>query len=102
MNCNFEHPPLGKYLIGFATLFGFGRFFYLFLMFGSSLLVYFLVKNLFASELLGFFAGFLLVLDTVFINSHRFLLLDPLAVFFFLLSLYFVLSRSSLIASGVF
>ncbi|MEM1900060.1 MAG: phospholipid carrier-dependent glycosyltransferase [Zestosphaera sp.] len=103
IECNFEHPPLGKYLIGFVVLFGFGRVFYLlFLMFGSSLLVYFLVKNLFASELLGFFAGFLLVLDTVFINSHRFLLLDPLAVFFFLLSLYFVLSRSSLIASGVF
>ncbi|MEM3142623.1 MAG: phospholipid carrier-dependent glycosyltransferase [Zestosphaera sp.] len=102
ISCNFEHPPLGKYLIGFATLFGFGRFFYLFLMFGSSLLVYFLVKNLFASELLGFFSCFFLILDTVFINSHRFLLLDPLAVFFFLLSLYFVLSRSSLIASGVF
>lgn len=100
--CNFEHPPLGKYLIGFVELFGFGKVFYLFLMFGSSLLAYVLVKTLFGSDLLGLFTGLFLVLDTVFLNSHRFLLLDPPAVFFFLLSLYFVLVCSSVVVSGVF
>ncbi|MFN3268427.1 MAG: phospholipid carrier-dependent glycosyltransferase [Zestosphaera sp.] len=102
INCNFEHPPLGKYLIGFAELLGFSRIFYLLLLFGSSLLTYVLVKDLIGSRLLGFFAGFLLVLDTVFFNSHRFLLLDPLAIFFLLLSFYFVFVRSSVIVSGFF
>ncbi|MGC8975739.1 MAG: hypothetical protein ACP5KB_06060 [Thermoprotei archaeon] len=101
-SCNFEHPPLGKYLIGFSVLFGFGRLLYLFLMFGSSLLVFVLVRRLLGSELLGFLACSFLVLDTVFLNSHRFLLLDPPALFFFLLSLYFLLVRSSLTASAVF
>ncbi len=98
--CNFEHPPLGKYLIGFGELFGFGRFLYLFFVFGSSFLVFVLVRFLLGSELLSFLAGSFLVLDTVFFNSHRFLLLDPPAIFFVLLSLYFILVRSSLIASA--
>ncbi len=102
INCNFEHPPLGKYLIGFAVLIGLGNALYLFLVVGSSLLVYFLVRDLLGSGLLGFFAGFLLVLDTVFLNTHRFLLLDPPAIFFLLLSLYFVFSRSSALISGFF
>jgi len=100
--CNFEHPPLGKYLIGFAELFGFGRFLYLFFMIGSSFLVLVLVRFLLGSDLLGFLAGSFLILDTVFFNSHRFLLLDPPAIFFTLLSLYFILVRSSLTASAFF
>ncbi|WP_205128620.1 hypothetical protein, partial [Escherichia coli] len=44
INCNFEHPPLGKYLIGSAVLLGLGSALYLFLVVGSSLLVYFLVR----------------------------------------------------------
>ena len=101
-SCNFEHPPLSKYLIGFFTLLGFSRFLYLFFMFGSSFLVFVLVRCLLGSDLLSLLTGFFLVLDTVFLNSHRFLLLDPPAVFFLLLSLYFLFSNSSLIASAVF
>ncbi|MEO3993331.1 MAG: hypothetical protein QN229_03350 [Desulfurococcaceae archaeon TW002] len=102
INCNFEHPPLGKYLIGFTELLGFSRVFYLLLLFGSSLLAYVLVRGLLGSGLLGFFVGFLLVLDTVFLNTHRFLLLDPPAIFFLFLSFYFVFVRFSLVFSGIF
>ena len=101
-SCNFEHPPFGKYLIGFADLLGFGRLLYLFFMLGSSFLVYVLVRFLLGSDLLGFLAGVFLVLDTVFFNSHRFLLLDPPAIFFTLLSMYFILVRSSPIVSAFF
>jgi len=101
-SCNFEHPPFGKYLIGFADLLGFGRLLYLFFMLGSSFLVYVLVRFLLGSDLLGFLAGAFLVLDTVFFNSHRFLLLDPPTIFFTLLSMYFILVRSSPIVSAFF
>lgn len=100
--CNFEHPPLGKYLIGFFELFGFGRFAYMFLFVGSSVFVFLIARSLVSSGSTALLTTSFIILDTVFINTYRHLLLDPPAVFLLLLSLYLMLLRGSLILSGLF
>lgn len=68
-------------------LFGFSRYFYGLLFFGSVFLVYGLCRR-FGFSFVGFLFVFLLVFDTVYFNTFRFLLLDPVAVFFSILGIY--------------
>lgn len=100
--CNFEHPPLGKYLIGLLELFGLGRFFFLLLLAGSSILTFVITRYVLESECLAFLVASFLALDTVFINTYRHLLLDPPALFLLLLSLYLTLVKDSPLLSGLF
>jgi predicted membrane-bound dolichyl-phosphate-mannose-protein mannosyltransferase len=76
-SCNFEHPPLGKYLIGFLELFGLGRFFFLFLLLCSSILAFLISRHVLESGCLAFLVAAFIMLDTVFVNTFRHLLLDP-------------------------
>ncbi len=100
--CNFEHPPLGKYLIGFLELLGFSRVVFLLLLASSSILTFLIVRNLVGSDSTAFLTASFLALDTVFVNAHRHLLLDPPAVFLLLLSLYLMLVRGHPLLSGLF
>ncbi|MEM2021527.1 MAG: hypothetical protein QXP80_04820 [Zestosphaera sp.] len=100
--CNFEHPPLGKYLIGFLELLDFSRLAFLLLLACSSLLTFLITRNLVDSGSIAFLTASFLVLDTVFINTYRHLLLDPPAVSLLLLSLYLILVRDSLLLSSLF
>jgi len=92
LSCNFEHPPLAKYIIGFAWLYGFARPLYVVLYATSSLLVFLVVYRLTSSYVASLLSATLLALDTVYYNTHRYLLLDPPALFFALLALYAYLS----------
>ncbi|MDW8086303.1 MAG: hypothetical protein RMI45_08740 [Ignisphaera sp.] len=97
--CNFEHPPFGKYLIGILTILGISRPVFIFIGALSSFLVCRVCSMISGSSFLGFLAGLLLALDTLFLNVHRFLLLDPVAVFLFLLGLYTLLHGRIFISS---
>jgi 4-amino-4-deoxy-L-arabinose transferase-like glycosyltransferase len=92
LSCNFEHPPLAKYIIGFARLYGFARSLYVVLYAASSLLVFLVIYRLTSSYAASLLSATLLALDTVYYNTHRYLLLDPPALFFALLALYAYLS----------
>jgi hypothetical protein len=89
MNCNFEHPPLAKYFIGFFSLLGIAGIVYIVLAIASGVLLYLMIKDYTSGDrcaelsILVFF-----LFDTTIFNTYRFLLLDPLAVFFALLSIY--------------
>lgn len=87
IQCNFEHPPFAKYLIGFLSLFGVGRHAFLLLGVFTGFLIY-LFARVYGYSLPGFIAGLLLVFDTIYFNTHRFLLLDPIAVFMAVSALY--------------
>ena len=88
LHCNFEHPPLGKYIIGFAEIYYFSRLLYLVLYFTSTLLVFLITLKFTGNYVTSLLAALLLYFDTIFYNTHRYLLLDPLAVFFTLLAVY--------------
>ena len=91
---NFQHPPLVKYLFGFATLF-FGNpywvqiFFALFLIF----LTYLLGKMAFKKREVAFLASLFLVFDPLLKDNITQLLLDPaqavFSLFYIILALYF-------------
>jgi len=92
MNCNFEHPPFAKYFIGFFSVFNVARLAYLILGIASGLMLYLLVRDLITTgkdHLLGLVVSALFLFDTIVFNTYRFLLLDPLAVFLSLVSIYF-------------
>jgi predicted membrane-bound dolichyl-phosphate-mannose-protein mannosyltransferase len=91
MNCNFEHPPFAKYFIGFFSVLNVARLAYLILGIASGLMLYLLVRDLISTgndRLLRLVVSALFLFDTIVFNTHRFLLLDPLAVFLTLLSIY--------------
>jgi len=90
MNCNFEHPPLAKYFIGFFSLLGIAGIVYFVLAIVSGVLLYLMINDYTSGDWcaeLSIVVFFLF--DTIIFNTCRFLLLDPLAVFFALLSIYF-------------
>jgi uncharacterized membrane protein len=91
MLCNFEHPPFAKYVIGFSSILGFSRDLFLMFYVFSCIFLFLIVYNVSGDFLLGLFSSLFLFFDTLFFNVHRFLLLDPVAVFFSLISLYLVL-----------
>jgi hypothetical protein len=91
MLCNFEHPPFAKYVIGFSSILGFSRYLFLVFYVFSCIFLFLIVYNVSGDFLLGLFSSLFLFFDTLFFNVHRFLLLDPVAVFFSLISLYLVL-----------
>jgi hypothetical protein len=101
MNCNFEHPPLAKYFIGFFSLLRISGIVYSVLAIASGVLLYLMIKDYTSGDwcaelsILVFF-----LFDTTIFNTCRFLLLDPLAVFFALLSIY-LFQRSYRWASAV-
>jgi predicted membrane-bound dolichyl-phosphate-mannose-protein mannosyltransferase len=101
--CNFEHPPLAKYIIGALHVLGISRTVFLLLYALSSTMLMLIVYKVSGSLSLALTSSTLLFFDTLFFNSHRFLLLDPIAIFFSLTSLYLALlnrARLSAIAAG--
>jgi hypothetical protein len=89
INCNFEHPPLAKYFIGLFSILGIARFIYGGLALASGVLLYLLVRDFSGGNWICGVSLFLFFLfDTIVFNTHRFLLLDPVALFFALLSVY--------------
>lgn len=74
---NFDHPPLIKYLFGYAILY-FKNPYIVQMLFGCLLLLslYFLGLKVFASSLIASLACIFLILDPVFLDSSSQLLLD--------------------------
>ena len=102
--CNFEHPPFAKYVIGFSYVFGFSRVLFLLLYAFSSIFLFLIVYRLSNDLVLSLFSSSFLFFDTLFFNTYRFLLLDPIAVFLSLASLYLAFSacfKSSAILAGL-
>ena len=90
--CNFEHPPFAKYVIGFFHILGFSRILFMF-FYALSCYLLFLVLYMLSHDLgVSLFSSLLLFFDTLFFNTYRFLLLDPVAVVLSLASLYLALS----------
>jgi predicted membrane-bound dolichyl-phosphate-mannose-protein mannosyltransferase len=87
--CNFEHPPFAKYFIGLFSILGIARFIHVGLALASGVLLYLLVRG-FSSDkgICGLTVFLFFLFDTIVFNTHRFLLLDPVALFFALLSIY--------------
>jgi len=104
MLCNFEHPPFAKYVIGFSHLLGFSRALFMFFYALSCYLLFLAVYRLFQDFGVSMFVSLLLFFDTLFFNTFRFLLLDPVAVVFSLASLYLAFSawfRASVALAGL-
>ena len=99
------HPPLGKWLISIGIrIFGNNEFGWRFsaAIFGSLsvLLIYLIVKKLFASEFLSITAALLFSLDGLNLVMSRVALLDIFLMVFILLAFYFLLSNNY-IAVGI-
>lgn len=90
IECNFEHPPLAKYLIGLLYQIDPWRLSLRALYAGSALVIYVICKRLGLGRV-AFICSTLFLLDTIVFNTYRFYLLDPFSVFFVLLSVYFSL-----------
>jgi len=95
------HPPLGKWLIGIGIrIFGNNEFGWRFsaAIFGSFavLLIYLIVKKLFASEFLSITAALLFALDGLNLVMSRVALLDIFLMVFILLAFYFLLLNNYL------
>ncbi|KRO50314.1 MAG: hypothetical protein ABR73_05000, partial [Actinobacteria bacterium BACL4 MAG-121001-bin59] len=95
------HPPLGKWLIGIGIrIFGNNEFGWRFsaAIFGSLavLLIYLIVKKLFASEFLSITAALLFALDGLNLVMSRIALLDIFLMVFILLAFYFLLLNNYL------
>ena len=87
--CNFEHPPLAKYFIGLFSILGIARFIYGGLARASGVLLYLLVRDFWGGNwICGVIVFLFFLFDTIVFNTHRFLPLDPVALFFALLSVY--------------
>ena len=91
ISCNFEHPPFAKYVIGAIYVLGVSRYLFLLLYALSCSLVFLTVYEVSRSYAVALLPSFLLLFDTVFLNTFRFLLLDPVAVFLSVLSTYLLL-----------
>ena len=89
--CNFEHPPFAKYVIGATYVLGVSRYLLLLLYALSCSLVFLAVYEVSRSYSVALLPSILLLLDTVFLNTFRFLLLDPVAVFLSVLGTYLLL-----------
>jgi predicted membrane-bound dolichyl-phosphate-mannose-protein mannosyltransferase len=104
MLCNFEHPPFAKYVIGFSHLLGFSRVLFMFFYALSCYLLFLAVYRLFQDFGVSVFVSLLLFFDTLFFNTFRFLLLDPVAIVLSLASLYLAFSawfRASAALAGL-
>lgn len=90
---NSDHPPLGKYIIGWFTLFtGNNRMVSIFFAFGNLALVFFIIYFLTRSTLLSSFGILLLSFDSMFVDQiiHS-PILDIIQVFFLVLYLLFLI-----------
>jgi len=85
---NFEHPPLGKYIIGFSWIIT-GNFFTISRIFGvlSILLIYLFTSRIYNKKI-GLFVSAALSFDTLYMYTFTTALLDVYATFFIFLSLY--------------
>jgi predicted membrane-bound dolichyl-phosphate-mannose-protein mannosyltransferase len=99
--CNFEHPPFAKYFIGLFSILGIARSIYVDLALASGVLLYLLIRDFSSGNwICGLTVFSFSLFDTIVFNTHRFLLLDPVALFFALLSIY-LLQRGYYSASAV-
>ena len=89
--CNFEHPPFAKYVIGATYVLGVSRYLFVLLYALSCSLLFLTVYEVSRSYAVALLPSLLLLLDTVFLNTFRFLLLDPVAVFLSVLGTYLLL-----------
>lgn len=90
---NSDHPPLGKYIIGWSTLLtGNNRTVSLFFALANLVLLMLIVFTITKSRLLSVMALFFISLDTVFLDQVIYSpVLDIIQLFFFLFSSYIFL-----------
>ncbi len=101
-DCNFEHPPLGKYISGLAISTGIGRYMLLLFYTLSVLALYKLASILTNSIDIGFASSLLFALDTLTLNVYRYFLLDVFSVTFMLIALYMLYRDGNPLMIGVF
>ncbi len=90
---NSDHPPFGKYIIGWFTLLtGNNRLVSVFFAFGNLILVFFIIYFLTKSTLLSSFGILLVSFDSMFVDQiiHS-PILDIIQVFFLILYLLFLI-----------
>lgn len=100
INCNYEHPPLAKYIIGLLFTIDPWRLALFILYVLSSMVVYRLCRAIGIGSL-AYVCLLFLLFDTIVYNTYRYYLLDPFSVFFALVGVYFAV-RGKLVHSAVF
>lgn len=84
-DCNFEHPPLAKYIIGLFFLAGFPVVLNIVLFWATVAGLYYIFSSV--SKEVALFSILLLSVDTLFLDVYRHYLLDAPALTFAILSL---------------
>lgn len=86
--CNFEHPPLGKYVIGLFVSANAGLLLPILNYFLSLSILYKIIYVLIANKKTTLYAVLLIGFDTSFMYTYMHLLLDPIAFTFLLVAIY--------------
>jgi len=86
---NYEHPPLAKYIIGLAAMYNYLRIILYIFCFLTLIAYYMVVYVLCKNKFLAYLSTSILTFDTLYINTYRFALLDPIVACFTLWAMYF-------------
>ncbi|MBS7626916.1 phospholipid carrier-dependent glycosyltransferase [Candidatus Bathyarchaeota archaeon] len=90
---NFEHPPLGKYIIGFSEVLSMNQVLLGFTLSVLTLIVVFLISRRVLSNLsMSLLAPFLLIMDGLYIDFSSSSMLEIYATFFAALSIYLLMT----------
>ncbi len=86
--CNFEHPPLGKYVIGLFESHNAGVILLVLNYFISLIMLYKITYILTKNKIISLYAMLIVGFDTLFMFTYMHYLLDPIAFTFLLLTTY--------------
>jgi len=86
--CNFEHPPLGKYIIGLFEILNAGFLLLVLDYLLSLVLIYKIVRVLTEDKTTSLYSTLIIGFDTLFMFTYMHFLLDPVALTFLLATLY--------------
>ncbi|MEM3595562.1 MAG: phospholipid carrier-dependent glycosyltransferase [Candidatus Bathyarchaeia archaeon] len=90
---NFEHPPLGKYIIGFSEVLSMNQVLLGFTLSILTLIIVFLISRRVLSNLpISLLAPFLLTMDRLYIDFSSSSMLEIYATFFAVLSIYLLMA----------
>jgi len=101
-DCNFEHPPLGKYIAGLSFSIGMDRYITLIFYIASILALYKFIEGLTNPREKAFVASILFATDTIIVNVYRHILLDVFSTALMLIALYMLYSNKKPWVVGIF
>ncbi|GEM_PF-932528 len=86
--CNFEHPPLGKYVIGLFVSVNAGMLLLVLNYFLSLFILYKIIYAITDNRETSLYAMLMIGFDTLFMFTYMHYLLDPIAFTFLLMAIY--------------